>query len=1342
MNTSRMIRACLLLGALLAQVSQTQAEDIDLFTGVNPSGGNVPTILLMMHNKTSTSASETHGCTYNDGSGAPRMGDTVTGYEQCAIVNALLAVRDSSLNGKIKVGIMVYNNKNTFASFDNGSSGAIGNGQGQCGYLAYVPKLMNTDNVNDLVTKVKSYDKTGAGNITVSATAVGDAMASAWAALNGFTDTCGGNNIDYSSIAPEDTDCGGPVIVYIGNATTSNAKAEDSTPTGRVMSLLKSQLSDKFGYAEGSANYNRFTADIPVALIDSQKDKYQADDWARFMNQVNVADSDQNDQNIRTYTIGVYDPNQGNIQDQLNYLGSMADQGGGEFYAVRFNDGQALQKVLLQIFTEVQAVNSVFSSATLPVSASTQGTYLNQVYIANFRPDRFAGPRWFGNVKQYQFAFDSSGDIVLADKNQPTYGAVAATNSASGGFSDDAHSFWTTNDPDPSSTTEWPSTTGYWVNSPNGEAGAQDAPDGNLAEKGGAAQMSRIDNLHSHVNRKVLSCSNATSCTTLRDFNTTNYGESDFSIGGSSSNTSSVTITIGSDWQYSATAPLQTMKVTYVCDNQRSCKFFLDDDSAVVFPAFFTQLGNGNNAVKADTVGIASNDVAFGACTTSTPCSVTAVGSQDQDGDGDEEPFFQIRLSSNSFKGVTRSVTLTRLQRRSQRAVVQQTAHGLSNGDPFTLKNCAPDTGGTHINASLIGSTFSETVESRISADAFMVAINGGDVAYTTGITCSGGSTATLNANLLINWVRGTDNVGNEVLEGPCPLQTNGERRDSSGNTCTMSVRPSIHGDVLHSRPAVINFGDLDNPSTGSDQDIVLFYGSNDGMFRAVNGNQARSIGGVRPGGELWSFIAPEFFGKLERQLKNYPRVAYPGIPDDEARRRDYFFDGSTSFLQDFRDAGDTAGKVYIYLTPRRGGKFIYALDVTDPTNPEFLWKRAKADFPEFGQLWSTPQVATIASYNRPVLIFGAGYDADVEDLDPAGVGSGGTAVTTDEGRGVVVLDTRDGSLVWAVLKDCSVLASSDQSKCSSNAAMTKSFAADIKLFDNDFDGNVDRLYAGDMGGNLWRIDIPTTYSVPGDWGVSKFAALGGTGENARKFLFPPDVIPSNAYDLVVGVTGDREKPLYDTRSEADAPAAAYHVDNRFYLLVDSNSGGTVAAGTATIGESDLVDRTGYKCYDPSATSIVDCSYDETDKRYEDSSGNALELVTLTQIRALKKGFYITLEGHIAANGDSEGEKGVNAPTVVAGKVYFATNQPQTSEEACGPNLGVARGYEVDFFTGESKARIYPGGGLPATTTYGLVEIDGKTVPFAIGPGETPQSPITPGISLSGKRNRTYWYYE
>ncbi len=91
----------------------------------------------------------------------------------------------------------------------------------------------------------------------------------------------------------------------------------------------------------------------------------------------------------------------------------------------------------------------------------------------------------------------------------------------------------------------------------------------------------------------------------------------------------------------------------------------------------------------------------------------------------------------------------------------------------------------------------------------------------------------------------------------------------SSAPADSATVRPTIHGDVLHSTPVALNFSTR----------VVVFYGTNEGMLRAVEGKQT----GSGAGDELWTFVAPEFLDKLKRlrQERRGPRAAV------EPRRRD-----------------------------------------------------------------------------------------------------------------------------------------------------------------------------------------------------------------------------------------------------------------------------------------------------------------------------------------------------------------------------------------------------------------------------------------------------------------------
>jgi type IV pilus assembly protein PilY1 len=158
-----------------------------------------------------------------------------------------------------------------------------------------------------------------------------------------------------------------------------------------------------------------------------------------------------------------------------NYIRWIAKQGGG-LYQQASNSDQIIV-AMTKILNQIRASNSVFAAASLPVSANTQGTYLNQVYIGMFRPDGNALPRWIGNLKQYKFVYDVASDsLQLADAS-----GTPAVSPVTGFITEDATSFWT-------------QSSSFWSKveeSSGGKYSRSDAPDGEKVEKGGIAQWLR-----------------------------------------------------------------------------------------------------------------------------------------------------------------------------------------------------------------------------------------------------------------------------------------------------------------------------------------------------------------------------------------------------------------------------------------------------------------------------------------------------------------------------------------------------------------------------------------------------------------------------------------------------------------------------------------------------------------------------------------------------------------------------------------------------------------------------------------------------------------------------------
>jgi type IV pilus assembly protein PilY1 len=352
-----------------------------------------------------------------------------------------------------------------------------------------------------------------------------------------------------------------------------------------------------------------------------------------------------------------------------------------------------------------------------------------------------------------------------------------------------------------------------------------------------------------------------------------------------------------------------------------------------------------------------------------------------------------------------------------------------------------------------------------------------------------------LDANL-VKFIRGED-VNNE-----------------KGTNQLTTTRPSIHGDVIHSRPLPVNYGG----TTG----VTVYYGANDGTLHAIN-----AANGV----ERWAFVAPEFHSRLARLKNNSPLVAYPNLPDaitPAPTPKDYYFDGSTGVYQNA-----DSSQVWIFPTMRRGGRMMYGLDVSTPDNPTFKWKAGcpnlndddgcTAGMEGIGQTWSTPGVAFIKGYSttRPVVVVGGGYDT-CEDAD-----SKTPSCAATKGGAIFILDADNGSVIRSF-------------------STARAVAADVALVDVDNDGMPDYAYAADTGGNLYRVDFVSGTGTrvalaAQSWTRRTVAATIGAG---RKFLFAPALLPAQGYVYVAIGSGDREHPLYEHYPYAN-------VVNRFYVYKD-----------------------------------------------------------------------------------------------------------------------------------------------------------------------------------------------
>ena len=533
---------------------------------------------------------------------------------------------------------------------------------------------------------------------------------------------------------------------------------------------------------------------------------------------------------------------------------------------------------------------------------------------------------------------------------------------------------------------------------------------------------------------------------------------------------------------------------------------------------------------------------------------------------------------------------------------------------------------------------------------------------------------------------------------------------DEPASLALEEPRSTIHGDVVHSRPQPMNFGG----SIG----VVVFYGANDGHFRAVE---------AKTGKELWSFLAPEHYSKFTRLFENNPYVRFFGDSNAFSTPKDYFFDGSIGVYQTFNSNG-TSKDAWIFPTMRRGGHMVYGFDVSTPASPKYLWARGcnedfskcDAGFEDIAQTWSLPNVALIKGYcgssgciddtttRRPVAVFGGGYDVCDDD-------NSSKPCDATRGRGVYVVDAENGDL----LKYFDF----------SSVGGSRGIAADVALIDIDSDGMVDYGYAADTAGNIFRMDFidgPLTKVALDEtkWQASR-VAYTADAVDPRKFLFTPALlqITSNTVYLAIG-SGDREHPVrtqYPYGTEGDAASA---ILNRFYVFKDS---------LADVDETTATDL------------------DDTTIMADYTDSNSCSNAPITPASTLR-GWFIDLD----ENG--QGEQVVTSAIIAGGFVFFSTNRPtEADSSACSTSLGEARGYFMNVFNasgaigvtgacGGSRSSTFVGGGLPPSPVLATVPIDGSLKTVCIGcvqkTGE-PSSPIEAQRvrpPIASDRKPIYWY--
>lgn len=346
-------------------------------------------------------------------------------------------------------------------------------------------------------------------------------------------------------------------------------------------------------------------------------------------------------------------------------------------------------------------------------------------------------------------------------------------------------------------------------------------------------------------------------------------------------------------------------------------------------------------------------------------------------------------------------------------------------------------------------------------------------------------------------------------------------------------------GMPLHSTPVKITQYAKFNNNGAIDRDDYIVFGSTQGLLHVVDADDGK---------EKFAFVPNEMLENAEQ------RKAFTNQRQGSYRNMPYGVDGAwtayTEYVYGMNDGKIVAtvgqigssnnrikGKQVLYGGLRMGGRGYYALDLADLDSPKLKFHinpdQAVANSPLsfMGQSWSKPTIAYVnwKGQRKQVMFVGGGYDLGYEskDYNPS----------LSKGAGIYMFDADNGDLLWWTSANATTKNDGNKEHALKVATMQYSVVSRINVLDRNGDGLMDHLYFGDLGGQVWRIDLnPDMNASTGNFAQYATRLLNlhkADGSSPRFYDAPSFSIYGYEEPLAVLsiASGNRSLPVSDERS-------------------------------------------------------------------------------------------------------------------------------------------------------------------------------------------------------------------
>ncbi len=339
-------------------------------------------------------------------------------------------------------------------------------------------------------------------------------------------------------------------------------------------------------------------------------------------------------------------------------------------------------------------------------------------------------------------------------------------------------------------------------------------------------------------------------------------------------------------------------------------------------------------------------------------------------------------------------------------------------------------------------------------------------------------------------------------------------------------------GDIVNSKPATVgppNYPFYDNTNAGysafkttyASRPNVVFIGANDGMVHAFDGTMA----GTTSGSELFAYIPSFTYGTSSTAATS--GLASLGNP---TFTHHYLVDGTPGVFDiDLNKTnGNTAGspnwKTMVIGGLGKGGKGYYAIDATDSTtwssgNETSIAAKVMWEFTDsrMGYSYGMPTVVKTKKYGW-VVVFTSGY-------------------TNADGLGYFFFVN---PATGALLETVSTPSTSGSTSSPVDMGQATAYIADYT------DMTADAIYAGDLKGNIWRLDVSSSSTTLPYTTPTAIASLTDSSGNAQPVSTRPliEVPPNSSTRYILVGTG---------KLLADSDIATSN-QQTFYAIVDGLS--------------------------------------------------------------------------------------------------------------------------------------------------------------------------------------------